>query len=625
MSSDKLVPVPKLVWCSSSPDKEKKKCKKLAKEGYRPEMSGEPAKVSSFLKSHADTTFIVIMSGENKEESLQNIGSFENVAAVVWFDRNNEDVGSNTICTKVTKYFNRFTEVVAEVKALTQRYLLKAALDCTQQSEFKVAKSILDGTKDNLEQPSAQIAYYHFETGRVLDFKLISLLSTEQSTPDDILKELTAFLPAGSPGVLEIQERFKDYTVSTFNLMKEFCYVYSTELIYKEFNRACAARSYHKIIKTLAMMLKELQFQSNLVFRSNEPLYRGIPKGCMKAEDYEANRNGFWPSFTSTSRNIDIAYEFAGEGGFIFVITLCKDNVHPNVILNNDWSKYPRQEEVLLLPYFSVRTTAITKKDGYTFIYLEQNEKDSVLSLHDMTIWTQRIEDELIKSVHREVDRITRDFCSSINVSKILVSDKSKALFWTHIKSICNAVLSQQNTTNSWKAKLTAINDSKEVQNQISAKFKQEIPAIMSDLMKEFASTLHQKAKKSISDIIREELLLRPDIIQSALKGIEESLTQISLPWKHAVREIASNGVLVPFLRTFMSIISSSYRSSWEKELEEKVAGALWQGFCKTVDGSREDLNQCSQDLAKKYREFFNDTKVKLEKVVKDMIRRVKV
>ena len=99
-------------------------------------------------------------------------------------------------------------------------------------------------------------------------------------------------------------------------------------------------------------------------------------------------QNGFWPTFSSTSLKRDCARKFAGEkGGIIFEIHLSKNDPHPHIKLPKDWTQYPIEDEILILPYFAMRL--ISRKDehdnsgDYTYIVIEQDESKSYISLDE--------------------------------------------------------------------------------------------------------------------------------------------------------------------------------------------------------------------------------------------------
>ena len=80
--------------------------------------------------------------------------------------------------------------------------------------------------------------------------------------------------------------------------------------------------------------------------------------------EYKIGSRLFWPAFTSTSMNSKIAKEFSGKDGVIFVITVAENKPYHNLTIPCDWSYFPREKEVLLMPNFHFRVVKITKKPG---------------------------------------------------------------------------------------------------------------------------------------------------------------------------------------------------------------------------------------------------------------------
>jgi len=78
-------------------------------------------------------------------------------------------------------------------------------------------------------------------------------------------------------------------------------------------------------------------------------VYRGTPSKRMNFKDYEENGIHYWPLFTSTSKNIDVANGF---GDIIFKIHLSKENYPPTNINICKKLEVFNEEEVLLLPSF---------------------------------------------------------------------------------------------------------------------------------------------------------------------------------------------------------------------------------------------------------------------------------
>jgi hypothetical protein len=99
--------------------------------------------------------------------------------------------------------------------------------------------------------------------------------------------------------------------------------------------------------------------------------------GRFSLDDYKPNSIQQWCSFKSTSKDIRVAYEFSyndctkynqnpelWQGEFlIFKIFVSKENKVPSTVelIGGDFSCYPREKEVLLLPFFTFRVIDIVQ------------------------------------------------------------------------------------------------------------------------------------------------------------------------------------------------------------------------------------------------------------------------
>ena len=70
---------------------------------------------------------------------------------------------------------------------------------------------------------------------------------------------------------------------------------------------------------------------------------------------YEQSKIYYWPCFSSTTKNRRVAENWSRKDNksFIFEIFVSENNYpYTNIDLPRDWSFYPTEEEVLLLPFF---------------------------------------------------------------------------------------------------------------------------------------------------------------------------------------------------------------------------------------------------------------------------------
>ena len=97
--------------------------------------------------------------------------------------------------------------------------------------------------------------------------------------------------------------------------------------------------------------------------QTHKPVFRGVSSTHFDPKDYKTNSIGFWPCFTSTSTEIQVAGHFADQGNFsspgenkdrvIFKIYLTSYNYPRSAIdLPASYTFIPREKEVLLMPHF---------------------------------------------------------------------------------------------------------------------------------------------------------------------------------------------------------------------------------------------------------------------------------
>ena len=103
------------------------------------------------------------------------------------------------------------------------------------------------------------------------------------------------------------------------------------------------------------------------------PVWRGVV--CSEEigqVDYPLNSIGFFPQFTSTSCNQAEAHGFAtqygnAKHGIVFKIYLTKENNQRTHIdtrgKKDEWSFHPKEEEVLLFPFFKFMVAGNTVRD----------------------------------------------------------------------------------------------------------------------------------------------------------------------------------------------------------------------------------------------------------------------
>ena len=147
--------------------------------------------------------------------------------------------------------------------------------------------------------------------------------------------------------------------------MKMLVKCYTSNSCFMSINGSIADRTYHILQNYIASFLRESHKLGKIYSYKNysDPVFRGVSAKNIKLEDYELGSFGFWPAFSSTSSQDNIALRFAKvtsagpkqlEQQIVFQIYLSGDsNKHAtNLVLPEDWSFY-KESEVLLLPFFS--------------------------------------------------------------------------------------------------------------------------------------------------------------------------------------------------------------------------------------------------------------------------------
>ena len=120
----------------------------------------------------------------------------------------------------------------------------------------------------------------------------------------------------------EIKVRFEQNST----LFQLIIYTYSTNAIYRNFNKVLASDEYHKILETLTYLFScILSKMSQNKEKSAGPgtfLYRGTKRS--RGDEYMNNNRMFWKAFTSTSINLERAEKFTEKNvsGTIFEIRL---------------------------------------------------------------------------------------------------------------------------------------------------------------------------------------------------------------------------------------------------------------------------------------------------------------
>lgn len=93
-------------------------------------------------------------------------------------------------------------------------------------------------------------------------------------------------------------------------------------------------------------------------------VYRSVPNATLDIYDRAKASNSMvqWDAFSSTSASRDVANKFKGSNGVLFVIR--RDPNHAAAADISEYSQFPGEQEVLLLPGMRFRVRDINRKDG---------------------------------------------------------------------------------------------------------------------------------------------------------------------------------------------------------------------------------------------------------------------
>ncbi|CAK9005605.1 Hypothetical protein (Fragment), partial [Durusdinium trenchii] len=109
-------------------------------------------------------------------------------------------------------------------------------------------------------------------------------------------------------------------------------------------------------------------------YGERQKLYRGYPGSLHEAQnEYHVGRTFAWPSFTSTSKCRATACDFAkgeysSEGGFPILFEISTLSRGAPLL---GWSRYPTEDEVLLLPFQGFHVTDIFFTDDRRMLVIQ--------------------------------------------------------------------------------------------------------------------------------------------------------------------------------------------------------------------------------------------------------------
>lgn len=206
---------------------------------------------------------------------------------------------------------------------------------------------------------------------RVIRFRMITgLFMNKQTSIPELMKDITPKFES------EISYQFDKYT----DQLRNVCYLYSayTEIC-QTLNYLPSVKQEDKIMPLVILMLSK---HANPPPQNQEKitLYRGVKANNLK-KMYSIGTKGFWPAFSSTSRDKAEAISFLKGSTTLFEISLDEKDPFPHIDMKREgFTAYPEENEFLLLPFFSYEVTDIVNEEKYTIIKMKQNLEDSIFS-----------------------------------------------------------------------------------------------------------------------------------------------------------------------------------------------------------------------------------------------------
>ncbi|TNV83129.1 hypothetical protein FGO68_gene10046 [Halteria grandinella] len=175
--------------------------------------------------------------------------------------------------------------------------------------------------------------------------------------------------------------------------------IYTSNSCYSGINNSLAIGQYEKIKNYMVGILSQLD-HGELQKQSFDTLYRGVPKSYANVEEYQIGRLHYWQALSSTSKSYTVALRFAQRDktpadAVIFKITCSENKPITKYEVLPDWSFYPSEQEVLLMPNFCFVVEDIhINKLGVTIVEVKEVPHQNILQprkLHmTRVIWIDR-------------------------------------------------------------------------------------------------------------------------------------------------------------------------------------------------------------------------------------------
>jgi len=356
-------------------------------ENYTIENFSDFKKTSEYIKNSSES-LIIITSGKNGEDLVNLIHNYKNVLAILVF------------CFKVESHKIWAVKFPKIHGVYNERYQVYNSLAKFHNSYCVIFKHCFVEIEESVAK----------EFWRVIFEYLKVIKSNGETNNKNILKELINLNDCAEK---EIEKTFVPLQIE---ILKAIIYLYSTNLIYNQFNECLYQRLYKKLLNTMTTTAKELLFNDHYsvqFFAQGGVLYRGV-KGIVNEilEEYNGYLSNniqplFFPAFLSTSSNFEVVKKPTFSNGIIFEIHLSKMNPHPHLrLISDEWSKYPGEEETLIYAYFPFFVDKIVQKDNFWLITLIQADENKVFSKksEEMKVyWREVIKKEIIADLKEEV------------------------------------------------------------------------------------------------------------------------------------------------------------------------------------------------------------------------------
>ncbi|CAG9313940.1 unnamed protein product [Blepharisma stoltei] len=378
---------------------------------------------ADFFATTSDN-WILLISGSNGYELANRVYNSPNLLGIVIFigpDPYDMEWAQNFPLIKVIKGFG-FKPALDEIKNIWNRYVTSSALQAVPNPSAAVGQliSAINPNHSSESQVKAKKNYYHWQDELEMGFLQLCKLTmkTSQINRQAVFNELLCLLQSQNKRA-KLENKYSRYPN---DLLKSFVTVYSSNLIYNQLNDCYASNNYKSVVNITTACVLQLKDRYELKLPPGRVLYRGanIPEEDLKS--YQVGKTGFWSAFTSTSKERAVARSPAFGGNVLFRIQLSKKNAHPHMCIE-DWSVYPDEKEVLLLPYFPLVIKSIQLKQSsggnYTEIKVKQDKNHPSLAFNNeilINYWRGRIENEISIPVNNYCQRIREKVANSVDL-----------------------------------------------------------------------------------------------------------------------------------------------------------------------------------------------------------------